>query len=123
MCIFGNSGSSSDTTEDKPFEYSKWFTKSYKKGEHFDGKFSSLFTPEPPPPQAQKAANYNEDMGISDPNDPYAMLEANTRKPEEESDVVDDQAVKTDRFKRRQNKDDNAKTGNSQSAFMNFYRG
>ena len=123
MCIFGNSDSSSDTTEDKPFEYSRWFVRSYNQGEHHDGTFrpfASLFADEPQP-QAQKAANFNEDMGITDPNDPYAMLEANTKKPEED-ELADDKATKTDCFKRRQQKDDNAKTGNTQAAFMNFYR-
>lgn len=127
MCFFGNSGGSNATadseTEGKPFDFSKWFVKSYKDGEHYDGKFQSLFAPAPPPPEAQKAANYNQDMGIVDPNDPYAQLDANTRKPKEDTELADDKATRTDRFKRRQNKDDATTSERNQGSFMNFYRG
>ena len=119
MCIFGNSGGGqAPEAEGKPVDLSKFFVRSFKDGERFDG-YRSLFAQPAPEPQAQKAANYNEDMGIVDLNDPNAMLEANTKKPKEDT-ASNKNADKKDRF-RSQKKDNVAAP--SQSGFLNFYKG
>lgn len=111
MCFFGGGGGGSQT--ETPFEFSKWQVSTKR------DFIKNPFMPEEAAPADQAATpiNLKEDLGITDPMDEVK----DTGRDKRTLDVSEDDATKTDRFKRRQRRD-NPYEAPKQDGFLNIVR-
>lgn len=93
MCMMGGGGSA-PATEQTPFTFSKFKLSTFKDGEKWDP--FGLQQASEPEPTAATPINLKEDLGIVDPQDEV--------KDKNKLNLGEDDAVKKDKFKRRQTK-------------------